>query len=342
MTKIDTEILEGDVWFAYDGYCPICNEAARALQIRKSVGALYLVNARDEPTHSLIQEINELGFDLDDGMVLKFQGVCYHAEDALHMMALLGSPHGWFNRINALLFQSKTLAKLLYPSMRGGRNMLLRLKGVKKIRNLQNGTTGKKPIFQAVFGADWNSLPHVMRDHYAVRPYSNDVVVVKGILDIEVSPFMSVMSALSGMLISRSGENVPVTVTFSSGRDTADFTFDRVFHYPGGDQRFRSRMVHIGRNELIEFMGFGIGWKLAYGWDGEKVTLSHRGYVWRIFGVLVPIPLALIIGEGHAEELPVSEDEFEMWTHSKHPWFGKGFAYSGSFKIAEVICPDAS
>lgn len=342
MAKTDTQSVEGDVWLAYDGECPICSAAANALQIRKAVGALHLVNARDNATHPLMQEINALGFDLDDGMVLKFQGVCYHGEDALHMMALLGSPNGWFNRINALLFRSKTIARLCYPAMRGTRNLNLRLKGISQIRNLQHQHAGDEPIFKSVFGKDWDSLPKVMRDHYAVRPYSDDVVVVEGALDIKVSTFMKVMSRLSGMLISRSGENVPVAVTFRSGKNSADFHFERVFRYPGGTQRFRSRMTYVGRNELVEFMGFGIGWKMAYAWDNEKVILSHRGYVWRIFGIYIPIPLGLMIGKAEAEETPLSENEFAMWTHARHPWFGVCFAYAGTFKIAEVKCQDVS
>ena len=226
--------------------------------------------------------------------------------------------------------------------MRAARNLLLRLKGVDKLHNLKHPDAGNEPIFKAIFGSDWNALPKVIRNHYAIRPYSEDRVIVKGTLDIEISPFMRVMSRLSGMLVSKSGAGVPVTVTFTSGHDSCAFSFDRVFHYASGNEHFHSRMEHIGGDELVEFMRFGIGWKMAYGWDGEKVTLSHRGYVWRIFGALIPIPLTLIIGAGEAEERPLSDDEFEMWTHARHPWFGKCFAYSGLFKIVEVPCPDAS
>ena len=171
-------------------------------------------------------------------MVLKYQGICYHGEDALHMMAMLGSPNGWFNRANALLFKSKPVARFCYPAMRAARNLLLRLKGVEHIRNLQTTGITREPIFKAAFGTDWNVLPKVIRDHYAIRPYSNDRVIVKGTLDIEISPFMRVMSRLSGMLVSKSGMGVPVTVTFTSGPDTSAFTFDRIFHYPSGIEHF--------------------------------------------------------------------------------------------------------
>ena len=127
-------------------------------------------------------------------------------------------------------------------------------------------------------------------------------------------------------------------MTFTS-HDDRSLQLDRVFRFPGRKPvRFRSRMEHIGGNELIEFMRFGIGWKLACHWDGTKVILAHRGYIWRMFGVNFPVPLALAIGRGHAEEVPLTDNDFSMWTHSSHPLFGQVFGYAGSFRIEEVTC----
>jgi predicted DCC family thiol-disulfide oxidoreductase YuxK len=128
---------KGDVWFVYEGDCPICNTAANALQIRKAVGNLHLVNAREDKDHPLMAEINRKGMNLDDGMVIKFNDTCYHGADALHVMALLGTGQGWFNRMNALLFRSPLLSSLCYPSMRAARNLALRLKRIPKLHNLE-------------------------------------------------------------------------------------------------------------------------------------------------------------------------------------------------------------
>jgi uncharacterized protein DUF4166 len=177
-----------------------------------------------------------------------------------------------------------------------------------------------------------------MQKHYAPRAGSGDVVRVSGHLDVKVAWFMRGAAHLTGMLVPYSGDNVPVTVTFTSCDDRS-FQLDRVFRFAGRKPvRFRSRMEHIGGNELIEFMRFGIGWKLACRWDGNKVILEHRGYVWRLFGVMVPVPLAWVIGRGHAEEAPLSDNHFSMWTHSRHPLFGQVFGYAGSFRIDEVTC----
>jgi len=128
---------KGDVWFVYDGDCPICTTAATALEIRQAISNLHLVNARKEGDHPLMQEVKAKGLNLDEGMVIKFQDTYYHGADALHIMALLGSGHGWFNRMNAWLFRSKTASAICYPPMRAARNFALRLKGVSQLRNLE-------------------------------------------------------------------------------------------------------------------------------------------------------------------------------------------------------------
>jgi predicted DCC family thiol-disulfide oxidoreductase YuxK len=335
------EETAGDVWFVYDGECPICRTAAQALRIRKAVGSLHLVNAREEANHPIMEEIRQLGLDLDAGMVMKFQGRCYHGQDALHLMALLGSRHGWFNRMNAVLFRSRTVAKLCYPLMRATRNGLLRLQGTPPIDNLEESPA--TPIFAAIFGEDWARLPLVMQRHYAVRAYSDDSVTVRGTLDIEVSWGVRIMARLTGMLVPYAGKNIPVTVTFRSGRHSRAFHFERVFHFPQhGDICFNSRMDPGGGNELVEFMRFGIGWKLAYRWDGEAVRLEHRGYVWRLLGWMIPLPLAWIIGRGNAVEVPLSDATFRMHTSAVHPWFGRTFGYGGEFTvIARELYDDA-
>ena len=126
----------GDVWFVYDGDCPICSVAARGLRIHKAVGSLNLVDARTDIDHPILKEVQDLKLDLDEGMVIKFRDTCYHGADALQVMALLGTGQGWFNRMNAWLFRSRTLSKICYPPMRATRNLLIRLRGVEKIGNL--------------------------------------------------------------------------------------------------------------------------------------------------------------------------------------------------------------
>ncbi len=182
-----------------------------------------------------------------------------------------------------------------------------------------------------------------MRRHYAVRAHTADYSIVKGELDITVSWFVSLIARLTGMLVPYSGKAVPVTVRFANGTDGKAFVFDRVFHYPARTPvRFRSQLEYVGGSELIEFMRFGFGWRCAYRWNGTQVMLEHRGYVWRIAGMRVPLPLHWILGRASAEETPEDSDSFSMATRLRHPWFGDTFAYYGRFTLTELACPDPS
>lgn len=125
------------VWFVYDGQCPLCIMGATHFRVREAIGELQLLDAREQPNHPLMEEINRLGLNLDDGMVIKFKDICYQGADALHVMALLGTNSGWFNRINGCMFKSKALSALFYPSFRSTRNLLLKLRSVEKINNLR-------------------------------------------------------------------------------------------------------------------------------------------------------------------------------------------------------------
>jgi len=330
------EDYKGEVYFVYDGDCPICHYAAHALRIRQQVGPLSLVNAREDATHPVLASVTARGFDLDAGMVLVLGDDYYHGADALEVMGRLGAPSGWFNRVNSTLFRSRFLARLCYPFMRAGRNAVILWRGVPKLRNLQ---AARSFIFEPVFGNAWHALPPVMQKHYAVRAGSDDIVRVQGTLDVVVSWPVRMLARMIGMLVPYEGKHVPVSVTFRTSPETGAFHFERRFDFPNKSPvYFRSHMQPVGGNEVVEWMRFGLGWRCAYAWDGTKVTLTHRGYVLRLFGWLLPLPLELLLGKGYAEEVPLTEDSFAMWTHTKHRWFGETFRYGGEFKIAEVIC----
>jgi predicted DCC family thiol-disulfide oxidoreductase YuxK len=137
MTNTNTREHD-EIWFVYDGDCPVCSLAARTWRIRETVGTLHLVNARGDKSHPVMQEIQTQKLNLDDGMVIKFSDRYYHGPDALHVMALLGTDTGWVNRFNVFVFRSKLFSALCYPLLRAMRNLLLQIKGVPPIGNLEN------------------------------------------------------------------------------------------------------------------------------------------------------------------------------------------------------------
>lgn len=196
-----------------------------------------------------------------------------------------------------------------------------------------------EPIFKSIFGNAWDSLPIVMKKHYANRPYQDDKVTVEGMMKVESSFLGRIMTPffrLAGTLVPYEGDNIPATVIFVSTSDSDVFQFDRTFRFPGRPPyRFHSRMKSVGGNELVEFMRFGFGWHMAYAWTGEKVVLNHKGYVLNLFGFLLPLPLGLLIGKGYADETPINDNEFSMMMEIVHPLWGKVYGYSGRFRVME-------
>lgn len=118
----------------YDRECPACRNYAQVVRIRESVGELKLIDARSDA--EAVQELTAAGFDLDEGMALIVGERTYYGADTVHMLAILGSNHGFLNRINYIIFRSQTLSKILYPAMKAGRKLLLKLLGKTKINNL--------------------------------------------------------------------------------------------------------------------------------------------------------------------------------------------------------------
>lgn len=124
-----------EILLVYDKECPVCDAYCRVVRIRESVGELRLMNARENT--AVMREITRQGFDIDQGMVLKVDGVLYYGADAIHALSLMSSASGAFNRINHWIFRSKSRSRLLYPLLRSGRNVLLKALRKTKINNLQ-------------------------------------------------------------------------------------------------------------------------------------------------------------------------------------------------------------
>lgn len=122
------------VLLIYDKQCPVCDYYCRHIRIKETAGELLLIEAR-EPSE-IMREITAAGLDIDQGMVLKLGEGMYYGSDAIHVLALINSKSGLFNRVNAYLFRSKTLSLVFYPILRFFRNLLLKLLRRTKVNNL--------------------------------------------------------------------------------------------------------------------------------------------------------------------------------------------------------------
>lgn len=125
-----------EILLVYDKDCPACDNYCQVVRIRESIGELKIINARENS--EVLEEITQLGLDIDQGMVLKMGGVIYYGADAIHALALISSRSGVFNKLNYWLFKSKRVSAVLYPLLRSFRNLLLKMLGKTKINNLNS------------------------------------------------------------------------------------------------------------------------------------------------------------------------------------------------------------
>jgi hypothetical protein len=122
------------IFLVYDKQCPVCDLYCSLARIRADVGDLKLVDARDGGP--LMSEITAAGLDIDEGMVLKVGARLYYGADAIHVLSLMSTRAGVFNRIAYCSFRSPAGARILYPILCAMRNLLLKLLARTKINNL--------------------------------------------------------------------------------------------------------------------------------------------------------------------------------------------------------------
>ncbi len=124
-----------DILLVYDHECPVCDYYCQKIDISELAGRLVRVNAHEES--EIMTEITALGLDIDDGMVLKADGVFYYGAEAIHALALLSSKTGFFNRLASASFRRRAMARVLYPILKICRALLLKMLGRSKVNNLK-------------------------------------------------------------------------------------------------------------------------------------------------------------------------------------------------------------
>jgi len=87
--------------------------------------------------------------------------------------------------------------------------------------------------------------------------------------------------------------------------------------------------------EVIEFVRFGVGMRLKVTAENGAIVFRDNGYIWRIFGKYIPIPVNLLFGRAYVEERQIDENRFSMKMILEHPLFGVMFRYRGIFNLAD-------
>lgn len=127
VTTLDELIAKPQITIIYDGECPFCSSYVAFVRIRENAGSVTLLDARKLP--ELVFELASKGFRLDEGMIVIYQKRTYFAEDAIHVLSMLSTGSGFFNRLIAIAFRNQSRAAVIYPILRTCRNLTLKLLG---------------------------------------------------------------------------------------------------------------------------------------------------------------------------------------------------------------------
>lgn len=123
----------GSSFLVYDGECPFCANYVELLRLRESFPGLQLLDARNQRDHPVVRSIIARGIRIDDGMALIIGDAIYHGADSIHALALRGGDHSAVGRLSRIVFRSRARSNAIYPMLRAGRNLVLRLLGRSKL-----------------------------------------------------------------------------------------------------------------------------------------------------------------------------------------------------------------
>ncbi len=195
----------------------------------------------------------------------------------------------------------------------------------------------EQSVFQIVLGDDWANLGPIIQRHYFLKPKSNDYVCVSGemseISHSLIAKALIPFGLLFGAIVPFQGQNIPTDVHYNSNPNNLNIYWDRVFKFSHGDFHFKSHMEPVKKNEVIEFVRFGVGIRLAVTAENGALVFRDTAYLWRLFGFKLPIPGRWLMGEVYVEERPIDEHYFSMKMTLTHPLFGTLFKYTGKFKL---------
>lgn len=112
----------------YDGECPFCKSYVSFARLRKALGTVELIDAREVP--DMVADYDARGYPIDGGMIVDTGDQIYYGGDAVWAInTLVGR--------NPLLkvFSGRTILNWCYPAMRFCRNAVVRLLGKTPIQS---------------------------------------------------------------------------------------------------------------------------------------------------------------------------------------------------------------
>lgn len=186
-------------------------------------------------------------------------------------------------------------------------------------------------MFKNILSNQWTSLSPVLQKHYGIS--NGEEIKMQGELDVKHGRFIKLLMPLirlTGAFVPVEGDKFVVTV---KNKRIGDFFYwHRIFQKDNKIYEFNSKMQQFN-NDIIEFVGFGVGIRMGLHVSNGGLVYEDKGYVLKIGKKIIPIPLHILMGKSAIEEYAGNDNsnDFNMRFIVNHPWFGFAFSYSGYF-----------
>jgi len=192
-------------------------------------------------------------------------------------------------------------------------------------------------MFREILSENWSLLNPVLQKHYGLK--DGEEISLHGKLDVKHGFFVKLLMPfirLTGALVPVQGEGFEVTVT--NKRIGDKYYWFREFKKDRRVYRFNSVMQQYGNN-LVESVGLGLGIKMGLKEVNGGLLYVDKGYVLKVGGKQLPIPLGLLMGQSVIKEFSdkQSKNDLEMEFVVQHWLFGFMFSYMGYFNVEYIL-----
>lgn len=190
------------------------------------------------------------------------------------------------------------------------------------------------PDFRGLLGeAAWARLPAPARARFAAHAEPR---CYQGSMSVRASRLGWIIAQLCRLigtpLAPWTGEATPVEVRVAPD-PRGGLAWDRFYAFEGRPPVLvTSRKLMTRKGELIEIARGGLGMRLVVLEDGGALRFRSMGYIWRVFGVYIPIPGFVTPGEADVVHRDIGSGRFVFSMRFIHPWAGETFFQSGIFE----------
>ncbi|MCW8932809.1 MAG: DUF4166 domain-containing protein [Gammaproteobacteria bacterium] len=186
-------------------------------------------------------------------------------------------------------------------------------------------------MFKNILSNQWTALNPILQKHYGIN--EGETIKMQGELAVKHGRFIKLLMPLirlTGALVPVEGEKFVVSV--ENKRIGNTLYWHRSFKKNNEEYEFNSKMQQF-ENDIIEFVGLGIGIRMGLQVLDGGLIYEDKGYVFKIGKKIIPIPLNILIGQSVIKEYVCNNNpnDFNMKFVVTHPWFGFAFSYSGYF-----------